>query len=46
LSEDAACEGYWTPRQAGQPRGQAPGPLPTEPRRKALCEAARALSRD
>jgi hypothetical protein len=44
LSEDVACEGYWTARSA--PAGPAPRPfLPAEPTRRALCREARLLNR-
>lgn len=42
LSEDVACEGQWSPRPGGKP----PPALPNDARRRALCEAARLLSRD
>lgn len=41
LSEDVACEGFWTPRAGG------PAPaLPKEPNRRALCLEARKMPRD
>lgn len=41
LSEEVACEGRWKPRDGGK----APE-LPVDARRRALCEAARAIPRD
>ena len=42
ISEEVACEGQFMPRAAGK----TPPPLPNDARRRALCEAARALPRD
>jgi hypothetical protein len=39
--EDVACEGQWSPRKSG-----GPPPLPDEPNRRTLCEAARKMPRD
>ena len=42
LSEDVACEGHGAPHRRDAPKA----PLPGDARRRALCEAARALPRD
>lgn len=45
LDEDVACEGQWTPRSARAVAVEVP-PLPQEPARRALCEAARDIPRE
>ncbi len=41
LSEDAACEGYFSVPTAPGAEPGPPAPLPRDPARRALCEAAR-----